>query len=393
MTHIADHVSGMEISIIKEMAMRAADVPGAVSLAWGLPSFRTPEYIRAAAKAALDEDPEVGRYALPAGLPSLRRRIAERHAAATGVTVDPDANVLVTAGNMQGMNVLFHVLLDAGDEVIVTDPGFASHFQQIRLVGGVPRYWRLDEARGWALDVDALEGLIGERSRAIVLVSPSNPTGRIFGREDLERVGRIARAHGLVVIIDDPYSHFTYDNAARHYNLACDAGLGDNLAYLFSFSKAYAMSGWRLGYMIVPADLRRQALKVHDANIICAPRISQVAGLAAIEAATPPYLEFARELAGRRDLICERLDALPEVFEYQRPEGAYYVFPRIVAAHEDSREFALRLLDQARVSVTPGSGFGPGGEHHVRLAYCVSEDDINAAFDRIARWHAGQGAR
>jgi aspartate/methionine/tyrosine aminotransferase len=143
------------------------------------------------------------------------------------------------------------------------------------------------------------------------------------------------------------------------------------------------MSGWRLGYMIVPEDLKREVLKVHDATIICAPRISQVAGLAALTGEPVHLREFEETLGRRRSLICERLDRVAQVFEYVKPEGAYYVFPRIVAAHEDSFEFSIRLLEEAKVTVTPGRAFGPAGEHHVRMAFCVPEETINEAFDRI----------
>ena len=380
---IARTVAGIELSAIKEMAMRGAKVPDAASLTWGLPSFRTPEPIRRAVEAELERDPDIGKYALPDGLPALRQAVVETHRRFTGITVDPDANVLITAGNMQGLNALFHTVIDPGDEIIVTDPGFASHFQQIRLVGGVPVFWPLDEVDGWSLDVDALPGLITERTKAIVLVSPSNPSGTIFPEAALRRVGQIAVEHGVLILVDDPYCHFTYENAERYFNLSAVPELADHLAYLFTFSKTYAMSGWRLGYMIVPEFLKRQALKVHDATIICTPRISQVAGLAALTGDPAHLTEFESILARRRALICERLDRLGHVFEYQKPEGAYYVFPRIVAEHADSRSFALDLLDQAHVIVTPGAAFGPSGEHHVRMAYCVDDAVIETAFDRM----------
>jgi aspartate/methionine/tyrosine aminotransferase len=143
------------------------------------------------------------------------------------------------------------------------------------------------------------------------------------------------------------------------------------------------MSGWRLGYMVLPDWLRGEVLKVHDATMICAPRISQVAGMAALGGNTEHMETFKSILATRRKLICERLDRIPHVFEYVKPDGAYYVFPRIVTPHQDSREFCLRLLNDARVAATPGIGFGPHGQHHVRLAYCVENDTIDAAFDRI----------
>lgn len=377
------NVRRIELSAIKEMAMRAAALEDVASLAWGLPSFATPAPIRSAVREALDSDPDIGKYALPDGLPELRRLVAATHRAATGLPVDPDAHVVVTAGNMQGINALLHVLLDPGDEVIVTDPGFASHVQQVRLCAGTVVPWTLDERRGWALDADALPGLVSERTKAVIVVSPSNPTGAIFEERALRRLGDVARAHGLMVLVDDPYSHFAYENRERLFDLASVAALREHVAYLFTFSKAYAMSGWRLGYMVVPAWLKREVLKVHDATLICAPRVAQVAGIAALSGAGEHLPAFERTLRARRAQICARLDRLDHAFDYVRPAGAYYVFPRILAEHRDSREFSIRLLESARVCVTPGSAFGAAGEHHVRMAYCVSEATIDGAFDRL----------
>lgn len=363
--------------------MRSACVEGAASLAWGLPSFRTPAPIRHAVAQALETDHDIGKYALPSGLAELRDLVARTHFASCGIEADPDRNIIITAGNMQGLNSLFHVLIDPGDEVIVTDPGFVSHIQQIRLCGGKPVYWTLDEEHNWRLDLEALAGLVTERTKAIVLVSPSNPTGKIFTETELRQVGEIALANDLFILLDDPYSHFTYENQEKYFNLASVSALRENIAYLFTFSKSYAMSGWRLGYMIIPERLKREALKVHDATLLCTPRISQVAGIAALSEEPVHLREFKTTLSERRSLICERLAAVPHVFDFQKPEGAYYVFPKITAAHDNSSEFAIRLLENARVTVTPGSAFGPAGEHHVRMAYCVSEEIINKAFDRI----------
>ena len=379
-------VSAIAVSAIKDMAIRAAKIEGVASLTWGLPSFETPESIRRAVARLLDSDPDIGKYTLPDGLPAFRQAAAEAHTTATGVEVDPDRNVTITAGNMQGLNALFHVLIDPGDEIIVTDPGFASHFQQIRLCGGQPVYWRLDEARAWRLDLDALPNLINSRTKAIVLVTPSNPTGKIFSEQDLRRVGQIARERGLLILLDDPYSHFCFENRARFFNLAAVPELSDHVVYLFTFSKAYAMTGWRIGYMVLPEALKKEVLKVHDATIICAPRISQLAALAALTEEPVDVREFEQILWRRRTLICERLDRVAHVFQYVKPEGAYYVFPRILAQHEDSFEFCLRVLDAARVTLTPGSAFGPAGAHHVRMAFCVSEATIQQAFDRIEQY-------
>lgn len=384
--NVSRNVAALSISAIKDMAIRSAKIPGAASLTWGVPSFRTPEHIRRAVEAQIEADPEIGKYALPDGLPELRRLAAEAYRAETAIAVDPDRHVMVSAGNMQGINALLHVLLDPGDEIIVTDPGFASHFQQIRLCGGVPVTWAMDETRGWALDLDALPGLITPRTKGMILVSPSNPTGKIFGEDEMRRIGEIAVERDIMILLDDPYSHFTYENRDRFFNLASLPGVSQNLVYLFTFSKAYAMSGWRLGYMILPDGLKHQVLKVHDATIICTPRISQVAGIAALSHEPVHLTAFETILAERRQLICERLDAIAHVFDYVRPEGAYYVFPRIVVSHDNAVDFAIRLLEEAKVTVTPGSAFGPTGEHHVRMAYCVDEATINTAFDRIEKF-------
>jgi aspartate/methionine/tyrosine aminotransferase len=380
---ISSNVAEMKISAIKEMAMLSARTEGAVSLSWGLPSFTTPEYIREGVIQRLRDDPDIGKYSLPDGLPELREIVAQKHLVYTGVKVDPDEKVMITAGNMQAFNTLFHVIIDPGDEIILTDPCFASHIQQIKLCGGTSVYWALDEENDWELDMDALPGLINGKTKAIVIVSPSNPTGKIFSKAHLTQLAELAREHRLLLLVDDPYHHFCYENRDRYFNPASIEKLSEHIAYCYTFSKAYAMSGWRMGYMIIPAYIKERVLRVHDANIICAPRISQVAAHVALTGSAEHLEEFEAILAARRELICARLDQVSHVFEYIKPEGAYYIFPRIVADHYNARDFAIRLLKEAKVAVTPGSAFGPSGEHHVRMAYCVDEDMINMAFDRI----------
>ncbi len=238
--------------------MLSARVEDAASLTWGLPSFRTPEHIRAAAAFALENDTEVGKYALPNGLAELRTLAAARHREKTGREVDPECNVMITAGNMQGMHSLFRVLLEPGDEVILTDPGFASHIQQVLLCGAVPVSWPLDEDAGWALRIDDLEDRITPRTKAIVLVTPCNPTGTVFSKTDLLRLGALAEAHDLMVLIDDPYSEIIYERQEAFFNLASEARYSDRIAYLFTFSKIHAMSGWRVGYLVLADGFARR---------------------------------------------------------------------------------------------------------------------------------------
>jgi aspartate/methionine/tyrosine aminotransferase len=383
-------VSGMALSAIKDMALRAAAVPGAVSLTWGLPSFATPAPVREAVTAALADDADAGKYTLPTGLTELRALAAADFERRGGRNLDPDHEILVTAGNMEGVKVLLRTLLDPGDEVIVTDPGFASHLGQIALCGGKPVFLRLDAERGWGLDAAALEALITPRTKALILISPHNPTGAVFGPDALDELMRIAERRNLPVLLDDPYSHYVYDDARTEGDPLVTVGRYPNLVYMFTFSKAFAMSGWRIGYIALPPDLAAQALKVHDATMICAPRVSQLAAIAALDRAGSAPGEFRQVLDGRRRLICERLDRVPELFDYVRPEGAYYVFPRIAANETDSVAFSMRLLHEAGVVVTPGVAFGPTGEGHVRMAYCVEEDVINSAFDRLEAFGAGR---
>lgn len=386
---VSSYVHEARVSAIKEMAMLSARVKGAASLAWGLPSFRTPDYIREAVKARLDRDLDAGKYTLPDGLAELRNLVVEKHLTDTGIEVCASHNVMISAGNMQALNTVFHTMLDPGDEIILTDPCFASHIQQIILFNGKPVYWPLDEANNWSLDLERLPQLITGKTQAIVLVSPSNPTGKIFTESELMQVGEIARQHNILVIIDDPYSDFTYENRDRYFNLASVERFRDHVVYMYTFSKAYAMSGWRLAYMIMPGELKNEALKVHDATMICTPRISQLAGIAALEQPSEHKQEFEAILKKRRDLMVERLANVSHVFSWQQPEGAYYLFPRILVDHLDSQTFAIDLLNNARVTVTPGGAFGPSGEHHVRLAYCVDEDTINLAFDRLEKYFPG----
>lgn len=381
-TLISARTNETRISAIKEMSIRSAQVPGAASLAWGLPSFPTPEPIRAAVVEHFDKDPQVGMYTLPAGLLELREAAAAEYQRIFRRRVNPERQIAITAGNMEGLATLLEVLLDPGDEVIVTDPGFVSHITQIRFNGGVPVYWPLHEDRGWEPDTLALGELISERTKAILLVTPSNPTGKIFSGSTLRAVAEQAISRGLIVILDDPYSQFTFETPMKYFDLAATPGFERHFAYLFTFSKAYAMSGWRVGYMVVPEPLHAAVVKIHDMTMICAPRVSQIAAIAALKGEREHLAEFRAVLARRRNLICERLDRLAAIFSYVRPDGAYYVFPKLNEASDDVA-FAFRLLDEARVTVTPGSAFGPGGAGHVRMAYCVDDDTLNRAFDRM----------
>jgi aminotransferase len=287
-------------------------------------------------------------------------------------------------GAMEGLTAGMLTVVDHGDEVILPSPNYASHIEQALLAEGVPVFVPLIES-DWQLDVEAIRRAITPRTRAIVLCNPHNPTGAHFREADLRAVAALACEHDFFVIADETYDFLVYDGRP-HFSLAGLPELKDRLIATFSFSKKYAMTGWRVGYVYASEPVLDHIMKVHDAVAICAPTLSQHAALAAL---TGPQdcVDVVREtLRQRRDLTCSRLDRLSEHFSYVIPQGAYYLMARFLTPNIDSMTYALRLLNEARVITIPGSAFGPTGEGHIRLSFGGSEDDIHEAFDRIEAW-------
>ncbi len=388
---ISRRVQNITVSAIKEMSLLAIDTPNAINLAWGLPSFETPENIRRKVASVLLSDPEIGKYAPPPGLPGLKKALAERMRRDKGIEVDPAREMIITAGGMQGLMMTWMTLLEEGDEVLITSPGFSSHYEQVGLAGGVPVPVPLIEEQGWRMDVEGFRRAITPRTKAVVIVNPANPTGTLFPKESLLELGRLALEHSLYILTDDPYQMFVYDGQTA-FDLRTVPELRGNIISSYSFSKEYAMTGWRVGWLVADEGVINQMLKVQDAFVICAPRISQVAAQFALEEGFGPTRKMIDELAARRSIICQRLDALAGLFSYQKPQGAYYIFPRIEEKGlQDSVGFCVQLLRETGVVAVPGVAFGPTGEGHVRMSYCFSREDLHAAFDRIERWWKKRG--
>ncbi len=385
---LAERVRSITVSPIKEMAILAAEVPGVVSLGWGLPDFRTPEHIRQAiANAALDE-PTMGKYSHPKGVLALREAIAGRLRERHGLELDPNNELLITAGSMAALLTSMLAVVEPGDEVLLLSPCFSSHQEQVRLAEGVPVFVPLIEGEGWRLDVDAVARSITPLTKALVVCSPANPTGTVFAEADLRRMAELALEHDLFVISDEAYAFLVYDDR-QFFSLDRIAELRNNLIGCYSFSKEYAMTGLRVGYVHAPRRIIDNVLKVHDAFVICAPTLAQLAVLAALRGPQDCVLQFRTGFARRRDLICERLARLGDICSFQVPQGAYYVFPRFHGLDFGSVELALRLLYEAKVVTVPGIAFGPEGEDHLRLSFCGSEEGIDEAFDRIEAWLTG----
>ena len=389
---ISRRVSQISVSAIKQMPVLAREVPGVVSLGQGIPSFRTPAFITETIRDALINDERIGKYSLQPGLPELKHEIARYLGWKKGISADAERELFVSCGAMEALAAGIATVVERGDEVLIPTPNYASHIEQVLFAEGVPVFVPLLEEQGWRLDVDGFRKAVTEKTRAIIVCNPMNPTGAVFSKEDLLAIAQIALEKDIFIIADEAYDFLIYDN---HEYLSCASipELKDKIIGTFSFSKMYCMTGWRVGFMYASSKIIDQVLKVHDAFAICAPTISQYAALAALRATNGKDGEGDRfiqslvyDLDKRRKLTCSRLDRLGALFSYQRPKGAYYVFPRIVDTILSSMELALRLLYEAHVISIPGNGFGPSGEGHIRFSFGGTEDEINTAFDRIEKW-------
>jgi len=385
----------VSLSPIKEMELRASRIPGVVSLAQGVPSFDTPEAVKRVAIEAIEQG-KVAKYSLAPGLLELREVIAQK-LEEENKFFDFEEEVIVTAGSIEAITATMLAILCPGDEVLIPDPTYTSYQAAIKVAGGIPVFVPLDEARHWAFNIAELEKRITPKTKALLFCNPNNPTGTIFKRDQLHAVAQLAIKHDFYVLSDEVYKDFIFDPDEKFYSLAEMRGIRDRLIYIFSFSKAYAMTGWRIAYLATHQDLAARILAVHDALVTCAPVVSQYAALAALEMADRNLAKYREIYKKRRDLICRRLDKLDRVFEYQKPDSAYFVFPRIkekylqkIGENSASWQFAIELLEKAKVAMVPGAAFGPGGEGHVRMCFGRSEEDINEAFDRIEKYFSEQ---
>jgi len=368
-------------SAIHKMSALAAKTPGAVALSWARPDADTPEHICEAAVRAI-RDGAASRYSPPPGLPALREAIASKLSAYNGIEASPP-EILVTTGAVEGLFAAVLALLDPGDEVLLPNPNYMTHELMVRMASAVPVFFPTLESEGWRLDLDAMEQAITPRTKLILFCNPCNPTGAVFPESDLRRLAEIALAHDLFVVVDEAYEYFHFDGSSGFY-LGSIPELRERVVECFTFTKTYAMTGWRVGYNVAPEALIGHMLKAHTPMTICAPVVSQHAALEAITGPQDCVKQFQRHYREWRDLMCARLDRLPGVFSYQRPQGSYNMFPRIERPGEqDSAEFCLRVVAEAKVAMTPGAPFGTQGEGHVRLCFCSSAETITEAFDRL----------
>jgi aminotransferase len=389
---IATRVAQITVSAIKQMPILAAQVGGCVSLGQGIPSFGTPAFIREAViKELNDDNSSIGKYSMQPGMPALKSEIARDLKRTRNIEVDPEKELFISCGGMEALAASISTIVERGDEVILPSPTYASHIEQVLFAEGIPKFVPLLEKEGWKLDIEAIRKAIGPKTKAIILCNPINPTGTVFSEEDLKQVAKLVLEHDLYIISDEAYDFLIFDGLP-YYSLLSLPELKDRIIGACSFSKRYCMTGWRVGFMYASERLIKQVLKVHDAFAICAPTISQFAALAALRqtngkdgAGDESIRQLCQALWRRRDLVCSRLDKLKDTFTYVKPSGGYYVFPRLNSG-EQSIDYTIKLLKEAKVITIPGAAFGPTGESHIRLSFGATDEELNEAFDRLEKY-------
>jgi len=348
-----------------------------IHLEIGEPDFDTPAHIKEAAKQALDAG--ATHYGPSAGLAEVREAIAKHIAETRGVPVTPE-EVVVTPGAKPIMFFTILALIAPGDEVLYPNPGFPIYESVINFVGGVPVPVPLREETGFGFDLELFERKVGPKTRLIVINSPENPTGGVLDRGQIERIAEIAAARNIPVLADEIYRQFLYDG--EFVSIFPRPGMRDLTILLDGFSKSYAMTGWRLGYGVMPKALAEHVTRLMVNSNSCTASFVQLAGIAALQGDQTPVARMVAEFKLRRDIIVDGLNRLPGV-RCARPRGAFYVFPNITSTGRPSAEVADLLLNEAGVAVLSGAAFGQYGEGYLRLSYANSEANLRLALERM----------
>ncbi len=370
-------VKNIKPSGIRRFFDIANKMEGVISLGVGEPDFHTPWQIRAAGIRAL-EDAKT-RYTSNSGLSELRDEISRYVERKVGLRYDPEGEILVTVGGSEAIDISIRALLDAGDEVIIPEPSYVCYEPITRLAGGVPVIINTNAEEDFKLTARALEDSITDKTKLLILPYPSNPTGAVMGKDDLTEIARVLEGTNIIVISDEIYSELTFGTS--HVSPASIKGLTERVIMVNGFSKAFSMTGWRLGYACGPLELMREIIKIHQYAIMCAPTTSQHAAIEALRECEGDVADMLKEYDMRRRLIVKGFCDLG--LECREPKGAFYAFPSIKSTKLSSEEFCERLLYSQRVALVPGTAFGASGEGYVRASYCYSLMHIREALRRI----------
>ncbi len=379
--HIARHVTGIPRSGIRDFFEIVQTMHDVISLGIGEPDFDTPWHIREAAIYSLEK----GRtgYTSNLGLPQLRESIARYVEKNFGVSYHALTEVLVTVGVSEAIDLALRAFTNPGDEVLYHEPCYVSYAPTITLAHGVPVAVQTGAENNFRLMAADLAKKITPKSRLLMMNFPCNPTGATQSRGELEKIAALCIEHDLLVITDEIYSELTYDGA-EHISIASLPGMRERTIFLHGFSKAFAMTGWRVGYACAPQPLTEAMMKIHQYSILCAGITAQDAAVEALASGAKDVETMRREYETRRNFVVRSLNDLG--LECFKPHGAFYVFPKITGTKLTSHEFSMRLLKEKQVAVVPGVAFGASGEGFVRCSYATGMDKLKIAMKRIGEF-------
>jgi aminotransferase len=374
---IQPKVKQIEISGIRKMANKVSQYDQVLSLTIGQPDFPTPGHILEAAKIAMDQGKTV--YTPNAGLLELRRAASHFVKEKYNLYYEPEDEILVTVGASEALDITLRTILEQGSEVLLPGPIYPGYAPLIEMYGGSPVYMDTTN-HGFKLTAELLSPYLTDKTRCIVLASPSNPTGAVLSQEELADIANLLRNREIFVISDEIYSELVYDG--QHHSIASQPGMRDKTIVINGLSKSHSMTGWRIGFTFAPAYLTKHMVKVHQYHVTCASSISQYAALAALTAGIDDAVPMRSAYMGRRDFVYNQLVAAG--FEVQRPGGAFYIFPSIRKFGMNSTDFAHRLLAEQRVAVVPGDAFSPLGDGYIRISYVSSMDVLEQSMRRLS---------
>lgn len=379
-SYLSRTVSDIKPSGIRRFFDLASGMEGVISLGVGEPDFITPWTVREAAILSLEQG--YTSYTANAGLLELRQEIAAYLARTFGVQYQADKEIIVTVGASQALDIALRSIIDPGDEVIVVEPCFVSYSPLVSLVGGTPVHVQAEKDQEFKISPEKLEAAVTTKTKAIMICSPNNPTGTMLNKEELEKIASIAERHDLLIISDEIYAELVYDEA--YTSMAVIEGMRERTILISGFSKGFAMTGWRLGFVCAPEEITAAMLKVHQYAMMCAPTMAQHAGLEALLNGRDDVEEMKKSYRRRRNYMVSSFNELG--LTCHNPGGAFYVFPSIQSTGLTSEQFAERLLVEEKVAVVPGNVFGESGEGFVRCSYATSLEQLQEAIKRIRRF-------
>jgi aspartate/methionine/tyrosine aminotransferase len=378
--HLSGRTHEVEWSGIRIMFALADEIPGVVNLGIGQPDFDTPEFIRNAAKQALDEG--YTRYPPAKGFEDLRQAIAGKLERENNIIANPDTDIYVAVGAMQVIfNSCLH-LLNKGDEVIVIDPGY-DYYSQIRLFGGIPVTVPARESNRFKVDPDDIRAAITDKTKLMIINTPSNPTGAILDEKILQAIAQMAMEHDFLILSDEPYEHILFDGH-RHVSIGSFDGMAQRTISAFTLSKSYAMTGWRVGYTVAPPAVIDEMEKLMEHMVSGVTAVAQRAALAAIEGCQDCVRDMVAIYDKRRHIVYDGLNSIDGI-RCLKPESTFYAFPNISSFGLSSWDFAKYLVKEHKVAVVPGNIFGKAGEGYVRISFAASIEQLKEGLARIKR--------